>query len=745
MTDIWLILLFALAIANFLSLLLLIVYGDSSARSRLRRIRRSVAAGEDPMALTDRNGQVIEANAAMRGPSGAEGRKPRGNPAGIEALLGDHLASPDPGLIFRLSRAAARSGYGVEEVALAEGGIARLAAVAKDDELTLWVLHRGIEAADEPAVRWNASHADAPFIHLRRESDGRVVGNRRFAEAFGSEAGETVLGRIEALAGNYWGGRVLLPDHEGTVRVFRVFAPEGGPDGATELFLFEVGPADTARRAALRLLEAVPVALAQFDLSGRLVWSNGPAAAVLGATPETGISITELFEPLGRPVETIFSAALAGADEPVSDMVRLAGSESFVQIALTSAEIEDRQTVIAVITDASEIRRLEEKFAQSQKMEAVGKLAGGVAHDFNNVLTAITGHCDLLLLRKDPSHPDYSDLIQIAQNANRAAALVRQLLAFSRKQTMKPVRLNVRDIVTDTHYLLDRLVGDRVTLQLDFAPDVWPVRADAQQLEQALMNLVVNARDAIAGEGTVTIACRNLTLEDPERRGGTLHPPGDFVEITVADTGPGIEPQVIDKIFDPFFTTKPKGEGTGLGLSTVYGIVKQSGGFITAENAPGAGALFRIRLPRADGEAPAITPRAAPEAPGRDLTGSGAILLVEDEDPVRAFAARALRLRGYDVHEAGGAEQAMALIDDPNCTIDLLITDVMMPGMDGPTFAGHAREKRPELKLIFVSGYAEEAFRKNLTETEFSFLPKPFSLNQLTARVKEVLEAREQA
>ena len=232
-------------------------------------------------------------------------------------------------------------------------------------------------------------------------------------------------------------------------------------------------------------------------------------------------------------------------------------------------------------------------------MEAVGKLAGGVAHDFNNVLTAISGHSDLLLLGKDALHPDYSDLMQIRQNTHRAATLVRQLLAFSRKQTLNPVLLSVQDVVSDSQYLLNRLIGEKVTLTVEHGRDLWAVRADHQQLEQALMNLVVNARDAMPNGGTVTIATRNLTLADQNPTQGVDIPAGDYVEISVSDNGAGIEPHVIDRVFDPFFTTKAVGEGTGLGLSTVYGIVKQSGGFIFAENRPEGGARFRILLLRA--------------------------------------------------------------------------------------------------------------------------------------------------
>ena len=299
----------------------------------------------------------------------------------------------------------------------------------------------------------------------------------------------------------------------------------------------------------------------------------------------------------------------------------------------------------------------------------------------------------------------------------------------------------MQDVVSDSQYLLNRLIGEKVTLTVEHGRDLGAVRADHQQLEQVLMNLVVNARDAMPNGGTVTIATRNLTLEDQNPTQGVDIPAGDYVEISVSDNGTGIEPHLIDRVFDPFFTTKPVGEGTGLGLSTVYGIVKQSGGFIFAENRPEGGARFRILLLRAIPGADDVPRRRdPPDADRGDLTGEGTVLLVEDEDPVRSFASRALRLRGYEVFEAASAEAAMELLSDTANHVDVLVSDVVMPGMDGPTFATHARQMRPGLRVIFISGYAEDSFRRNLVDHDFLFLPKPFSLTDLTAKVKEALD-----
>ena len=331
--------------------------------------------------------------------------------------------------------------------------------------------------------------------------------------------------------------------------------------------------------------------------------------------------------------------------------------------------------------------------------------------------------------------------MQVRQNTHRAAALVRQLLAFSRKQTLNPVLLSVQDVVSDSQYLLNRLIGEKVTLTVEHGRDLGAVRADHQQLEQALMNLVVNARDAMPNGGMVTIATRNSTAENQNPTQGVDIPAGDYVEISVSDNGAGIEPHLIDRVFDPFFTTKPVGEGTGLGLATVYGIVKQSGGFIFAENRPEGGARFRILLPRAHpGADDSVPAREQPRVDRRDLTGKGSILLVEDEDPVRSFASRALRLRGYEVAEAASAEEAVELLSNTAFHVDVLVSDVVMPGMDGPTFATHARQTRPGLRVVFISGYAEDSFRRNLVDHDFLFLPKPFSLTDLTAKVKEALD-----
>ncbi len=377
-------------------------------------------------------------------------------------------------------------------------------------------------------------------------------------------------------------------------------------------------------------------------------------------------------------------------------------------------------------------------------MQAIGQLAGGVAHDFNNLLTAMIGFCDLLLLRSPPSDPSFSDIMQIKQNANRAANLVRQLLAFSRQQTLQPRILNITDILYELRHLIERLIGEHIKLEVVHGRDLGLVKADQGQFEQVVINLAVNARDAMPSGGTLTIRTANAHQERQLRRGHEAMPAGDYVLIEMTDTGVGIPKENLARIFDPFFSTKQVGSGTGLGLSTVYGIVKQTGGFVFASSTPGEGAVFQIYLPRC-GPADAAQPARSDMdevAAAKDLTGQGTIMLVEDDDPVRIFGARALRNKGYKVIEARSGEAALDLLRNAAETINLLITDVVMPHMDGPGLVREVRELNPDMKVIFISGYTEDAFRQRLdSDVGIEFLPKPFSLKELAAKVRDVLAA----
>ena len=405
---------------------------------------------------------------------------------------------------------------------------------------------------------------------------------------------------------------------------------------------------------------------------------------------------------------------------------------------------EGELRAILYVVDTSEQKALESQFNQAQKMQAIGQLAGGVAHDFNNLLQAIMGNCDLLLMRHPAGDPSFAEINEVRQNSVRAAGLVRQLLAFSRQQTLQPKVLALSEMLTELALLLRRLVGERITLKVEHAPNLWFVRADEGQISNTIMNLVVNSRDAMPPEGgTVAIRTSNLTLSMPRPIGHGQMPVGDYVLIEVADTGMGIPKENQVKIFEPFFTTKPVGQGTGLGLSTVYGVVKQSDGFITVDSQPGKGAIFSIFLPRHVATEIAAEPADDADRGNalRDVTGQDTILLVEDEDAVRSFAARALRMRGYTVLEASGGEAGLEIVRHHPEAIDLLVTDVVMPNMDGPTLVRAARRLRPEMRIIYMSGYAEDAFRRNEEKAEeLHFLPKPFGLKQLVAKVKDVLQ-----
>ncbi len=496
-----------------------------------------------------------------------------------------------------------------------------------------------------------------------------------------------------------------------------------------------------------RFFNDTPFAIATLDREGRIVRTNAPFSRIFGWSgnerPLDRVAMAELLSDASR---ARFAEAIAAASankseiEPVDAQLAREGDHA-VRLYISGSEeaqgSPERVNVYAL--DMTEQRKLEAQFAQGQKMQAVGQLAGGVAHDFNNVLTAIIGFSDLLLLKHKPGDPSFADLMAIKNSANRAAGLTRQLLAFSRRQTLRPQILEVPTNIDDLTVLLKRLVGEQIVLNVDHGAGIWPIKADLVQLEQVVVNLVVNARDAMPEGGAITIRTRNIQEAEAGRYDYTGMPPADYVLIEVEDTGTGMTPEIMEKIFEPFFSTKELGKGTGLGLSTVYGIIKQTGGFIYPESEVGKGTVFRIFLPRhiaAEGE----TVAKAAAAVVKDLTGHERILLVEDEDNVRAFSARALRATGYEVFEADSGEEALDVLDDIGGQIDLMVSDVVMPEMDGPALLLKVREKLPNLKVIFVSGYAEESVRQDIADDRsVEFLAKPYSLDQINSKVKEVL------
>lgn len=515
------------------------------------------------------------------------------------------------------------------------------------------------------------------------------------------------------------------------------------------------------------LFDGAPVGLCLLDLDGCITDCN-PAFERMATLRREDLIDRPLQELLAgedrADLEALMQRVALGAVSAAHREVSLAASPDTMAALYVSpmgagAGVD---ALMAHFIDTTAQRNLEAQFAQAQKMQAMGQLAGGVAHDFNNLLTAMIGFCDLLLQRHGAGDPSFSDIMQVKQNANRAANLVRQLLAFSRKQPLKPQLLDVTDALTEMSHLLRRLLGESVNLDMQMGRDVGSVRVDPGQFDQVIINLAVNARDAMPGGGRLSIRTRSETVGEPFQRGAEVVPAGVYAVITVSDTGGGIPRENLGRIFEPFFSTKTGqvGAGTGLGLSTVYGIIRQTGGFIFVDSASARGTEFTIYLPRHESEADDAPPPGQEERrrrprdgqaatagsgaqdgpdPAEDLTGGGIIMLVEDEDPVRVFAARALRNKGYTVIEARTGEGALDLLDDtPH--VDVLVTDMVMPGMNGATLARRVRQDRPDTRVVLISGYSEEAARGELTESaDFHFLPKPFSLNQLAAKVKEVM------
>ena len=491
-----------------------------------------------------------------------------------------------------------------------------------------------------------------------------------------------------------------------------------------------------------RLFNATPLPLASLTPDGAVKRANGAfarlaPAAIKGAPATLFSAVAERDHPALRAA--LAAAADGKADIPPVDANVEGKGERAVRFFVSAAESRggDGGGVNVIALDTTEQRTLQENFAQSQKMQAIGQLAGGIAHDFNNVLTAIIGYSDLLLVNHRPTDPSFQDIMQIRQNANRAAGLVRQLLAFSRRQTLRPQVLQLADVLSELQMMLRRLVGEKVELEVAHGRDLWLVKADLNQFEQVVVNLVVNARDAMSEGGRIILRTRNVGVEDCANLGEKLLAPAEYVLVEVQDTGHGVPPEVRDKIFEPFFTTKEVGKGTGLGLSMVYGIVKQTGGYVFCVSEPGEGAIFRILLPRHIPEPVVETQKKVEVKPVADLTGRGAILLVEDEEAVRAFAARALISRGYTVLEAETGADALRVVEEAEGKIDLIVSDVIMPEMDGPTMLMELRKRGVAAKVVFVSGYADDAFARNLPEgLEFQFLPKPFTLKQLIETVK---------
>jgi two-component system, cell cycle sensor histidine kinase and response regulator CckA len=492
------------------------------------------------------------------------------------------------------------------------------------------------------------------------------------------------------------------------------------------------------------LMAKLPLGLALADRDGRFLFLNDAFCRAVGI--ETA---TRPIYP-GDLVIREDKAAVADAvrrhavgQQLAADIAVRLVHQPEEPVALTIAGVRGLgdAAVLLSIKDSSEESRLKKQVAQQTKMQAVGQLAGGVAHDFNNILTGIIGHCDLMMMRHTPGDSDYDDIQQIKNNSNRAASLTRQLLAFSRQQTLRPQILQLPDIVSEISNLLNRLMGETVVLEVKHGRNLGAVRADPGQLEQVIVNLAVNARDAMPRGGTLTIQTFSVDEDGARKLGYDILPIGAYTALSIADTGQGIPPELLPKIFEPFFTTKDVGKGTGLGLSTVYGIVKQSGGYIFADSTIGVGTSFVIYLPVHVMEGETIAVQKPVKEKSSELWGSGTVLLVEDEDMVRAVAERALTRHGYQVLTAANGEDGLEILSQ-HSEIDLIVTDVVMPVMDGPAMAAKARKMYPDMPILFMSGYAEEQLRKTISIENVNFLPKPFSVQQLAEAARAALSAK---
>ncbi len=709
----------------------------------------------------------------------------------IEAF-GEMFASP-ASVFYRLQNRALAKGSAREDVVLRKGNV-RLAVHSVKAQLFIWRL----EEIAEHGARFHSGESIAlPMMTVSRTGTILMM-NEALRDLLGGR--ETALERVFSDLPLRAGEIHHVTTARGPVPVLVVEAELSA--SRRELYLLPEPARFIVRPGEWGIVESLPVPLLRLGRDGRITMANKRARLLLNDEFATGKHLADEVEGLGRPVSDWLRDAWQGRNLSRTETLRASHSdERFLQVSLEQFQDDDGVALVAVLNDATELKSLETQFVQSQKMQAIGQLAGGVAHDFNNLLTAISGHCDLLLLRHDEQDPDYGDLSQISQNSNRAAALVGQLLAFSRKQTLRPEVIDLADTMGDLSHLLGRLVGERVQLEFHADADVKKVRADKRQLEQVLMNLVVNARDAMMPKGgRIQLCIENMRLTAPLERDRAVVMPGDYVTIKVIDQGHGIGPDKLGKIFEPFFTTKGAGKGTGLGLSMAYGIVKQSGGFIFVDSVEGSGTTFTLYFPVFTGDSevlpeaptakastapdavepvppvveptpePAAEPEPepeiesvaapiepepeqeaapepeavepvpaaqAPEPAGDDGKRNGSVVfLVEDEAPVRAFASRALKLKGYEVIEAENGEEALRKLEDDSLRIDLFVSDVIMPGIDGPTWVSEALLKRHDVRVVFMSGYAEDSVSEHLARIPNSmFLQKPFSLSALIETV----------
>jgi two-component system cell cycle sensor histidine kinase/response regulator CckA len=750
----------------------------------------------DGLAVTDSRGHVVYSNAAYLALTGAA------SPQEVRPVERVFIGNPDVSeAVFRLLKAAREGKRQQEEVRIAgtDGSHGRwlrmrvrpLGQAKREAKYAVWSiaditrdrerqedvfqeLQHAIEYLDHAPCGFFSVNAAGELVYVNAtlanwlDHDLAEIGSGglKLADIVSGD-GASLLTSIVAVPGEVKTEvfDIDLRMRSGKTMPVRLyhklaFGADGVPGASRTLVISRArdehsDPQRAAEVRFMRFFDHTPMAIATVDRGGAVVRANARFAKLAQSLGPDGAADKSIFRTVNPRDRGLLIAAINQAAEGQGDIAPVEAMldgpmERWGQFFVTAVEEDERETEAAIVylLETTERRTLENQINQSQKMDMVGQLAGGIAHDFNNVLSAIMMANDFLLNAHKPTDPSFQDIMQIKQNANRAAALVRHLLAFSRRQTLRPQVLDLGDALSDIQNLLKRLLGEKVKLEVLHGRDLWPIKADLAQFEQVIVNLAVNARDAMPDGGKLTVKTANVTAEQSAQMSYKGMPAADYVRIDISDTGTGIPADIVDKIFEPFFSTKEVGKGTGLGLSTVYGIVKQTGGFVYVDSETGKGTSFRIFLPRHHPEQD-VQPEAAvakePSAeakPRADLTGQGTILLVEDEEGLRSLNARGLRSRGYSVIEASNGIEAMEALDAKDGAVDLVVSDVVMPEMDGPTLLREMRIRNPNLKIIFVSGYAEEAFDKSLPENEqFAFLPKPFALSALVAKVKETMTA----
>jgi two-component system cell cycle sensor histidine kinase/response regulator CckA len=762
-------------------------------------LKAAADASDEPQIIAQLDSTVVYANAAL---DEMFGHHEAGPFAALESVMSVEQEATQA--LFRLTRAAERGEKRTEDVRLQPGPSQRpswvrisvrpFAFSGRDLEgsfarqrLALWrikdvsieksreaqrigSLEASLAAFDTMPAGFMSIAGDGTILHVNAAFEqwlGYPVGSLRthhlrLAELAGGDGARLLEHMAEIPEADQRVVDLDLTRQDGRMVPLTLFVEPAGAEAGqgftiTAVNRLTAGLGDRTHQdvRASQFFQSAPFGIATIDGEGRIANCNAAFMRLLLD---------------GRPAQDVLASEALGRTGDAADRARieaslaevLAGRGNVQPIEITSgdqkqvtcrvflsplAAVSGGAAAALYVIDATEEKQLEARVAQAQKMEAVGNLAGGIAHDFNNVLTAIIGFSDLLLQTHRPGDPSYKDIKNIQSAANRAANLVAGLLGFSRKQTQQVSVFDLNELTSEMRAMLKTQVREKIDLQFHAGRDLWYVRADSNQLYQVILNLARNARDAMPDGGKLTIRSQNVTERESQKMSAIAgFTPGEYVLLEISDTGTGMSPEVMAKIFEPFFTTKGIGKGTGLGLASVYGIVKQSGGFILPESEIGTGTTFKIFLPRhliEDDEIEAARPQAIAaakkELKATDLTGTGRVLLVEDEVDVRHFAVRALKRQGYQVLEAADGVEALEIMAANEGMIDIVVSDVVMPEMDGPALFKELRKRNPSIKVIFVSGYPNEAFRESMGSDNFAFLPKPFSLPQLAAKVKEEL------